>query len=140
MAVGAQRPLLVLSPILAETLARAGLSKQDVQQRLFEHARIPAWKFERYIGEWTNLIPGRRTLRQLVERRRAAPVFADSDDPERLVPVVARAEDVMIAVSGDPLRTNAYVFAHNGILGFPTTKPIRLPGAWRSLLAEAAGR
>ena len=25
----------------------------------------------------------------------------------------------MIAVSGDPLRTNAYVFAHNGMLGYP---------------------
>ena len=28
----------------------------------------------------------------------------------------------MVAVSGDPLRTNAYAFAHNGILGYPTTK------------------
>ena len=127
MALGAQRPLLVLSPILAQTLARAGLTKQDVQQRLFERARIPASRFERYIGEWTNLAPGRPTLRDLVARGRAAPVFAESDDPERLVPVVARAEHIMIAVSGDPLRTNAYVFAHNGILGFPTTKPVRLP-------------
>ncbi len=127
MSVGAQRPLLVLSPILAQTLARAGLTKQDVQRRLFEHARIPARRFERYIGEWTNLAPGRPTLRDLVARGRAAPIFAESDDPERLVPVVARAEDIMIAVSGDPLRTNAYVFAHNGILGFPTTKPVRLP-------------
>jgi hypothetical protein len=127
MALGAQRPLLVLSPILAQTLARAGLTKQDVQRRLFEHARIPASRFERYIGEWTNLAPGRPTLRDLVARGRAAPVFAESDDPERLVPVVARAEDIMIAVSGDPLRTNAYVFGHNGILGFPTTKPVRLP-------------
>jgi hypothetical protein len=127
MAMGAQRPLLVLSPILARTLARAGLTKQDVQQRLFEHARIPASRFERYIGEWTNLAPGRPTLRDLVARGRAAAIFAESDDPERLVPVVARAEDIMIAVSGDPLRTNAYVFAHNGILGFPTTKPVRLP-------------
>ena len=25
----------------------------------------------------------------------------------------------MVAVSGDPLRTNAYAFAHNGILGYP---------------------
>jgi hypothetical protein len=127
MSVGAQRPLLVLSPILAHTLARAGLSKQDVQRRLFDHARIPARKFERYLGEWTNLAPGRPTLRDLVRRGRAAAIFAESDDPERLVPVVARPEDIMIAVSGDPLRTNAYVFAHNGILGFPTTKPIRLP-------------
>ena len=127
MALGAQRPLLVLSPILAQTLARAGLTKQDVQRRLFEHARIPARRFERYIGEWTNLAPGRPTLCDRVARGRAAPIFAESDDPERLVPVVARAEDIMIAVSGDPLRTNAYVFAHNGILGFPTTKPVRLP-------------
>jgi hypothetical protein len=127
MALGAQRPLLVLSPILAQTLARTGLTKQDVQRRLFEHARIPARRFERYIGEWTNLAPGRPSLRDLVVRGRAAPIFAESDDPERLVPVVARAEDIMIAVSGDPLRTNAYVFAHNGILGFPTTKPVRLP-------------
>ena len=127
MSVGAQRPLLVLSPILAQTLARAGLSKQDVQRRLFEQARIPAWKFERYIGEWTNLAPGRPTLKDLVRRGRAAPIFAQSDDPERLVPVVEKAEDIMVAVSGDPLRTNAYVFAHNGILGFPVTKPIRFP-------------
>jgi hypothetical protein len=46
----------------------------------------------------------------------------------------------MIAVSGDPLRTNAYVFAHNGILGFPVTKPVRLPPVWSDLLAEAAAR
>ena len=124
MAAGAQRPLLVLSPILAQTLARAGLSKQDVQQRLFEHARIPASKFERYLGEWTNLAPGHPKLVDLVQRGKAPAVFAESDDPDRLVPVVAKPEDIMIAVSGDPLRTNAYVFAHNGILGYPTTKPI----------------
>jgi hypothetical protein len=129
MSVGAQRPLLILSPILAQTLARGGLSKQDVQRKLFEHARIPAWKFERYIGGWTNFTPGRPTLADLVRRGRAPAVFAESDDPNRLVPVVAKAEDIMIAVSGDPLRTNAYVFAHNGILGYPTTKPI---GARRS--------
>ena len=43
----------------------------------------------------------------------------------------------MIAVSGDPLRTNAYAFAHNGILGYPTTKPIRLPADWARRLREA---
>jgi hypothetical protein len=140
MAVGAQRPLLVLSPILAQTLARAGLGKGDVQARLFEHARIPAWKLERYIGEWTNLAPGRPSLADLVARGRAPALFAGSTDPERPVPVVARPEDIMVAVSGDPLRTNAYVFAHNGILGFPTTKPVRLPAAWQGLLAEATAR
>jgi hypothetical protein len=140
MASGAERPLLVLSPILAETLARGGLSKLDAKRLLFEHARIPAWKFERYIGGWTNFTPGRPTLAELVRRGLAPPIFAESEDPERLVPVVAKADDIMIAVSGDPLRTNAYVFAHNGILGYPTTRRIALPAAWSRLLHDARGR
>jgi hypothetical protein len=34
------------------------------------------------------------------------------------------------------LRNNAYVFAHNGFLGYPTGKKIELPQAWERLLAE----
>ena len=45
------RPLLVLSPMLARVFARAGWSKERVRVALFEHARIPAWKFEKLIGE-----------------------------------------------------------------------------------------
>jgi hypothetical protein len=137
MAPGSQRPLLILSPILAETLARGGLSKAEVKRRLFAHARIPARKFEQFIGEWTNFVPGRPTLRDLVGAGKIPALFAESDDPERLVPVVWRPEDIMVAVSGDPLRTNAFSFAHNGILGFPTTKPVQLPRAWSQLLRGA---
>ena len=36
-----------------------------------------------------------------------------------------KPEDYMIAVSGDPLRNNAYVFAQNGFLGYPTGKKIK---------------
>ena len=43
----------------------------------------------------------------------------------------------MIAVTGDPLRSNCYVFVHNGMLGFPTTKAIQLPEAWRTKLRDA---
>ena len=124
LATATQKPLLVLSPIIAETLAKAGLSKQDLQAELFAQARLPAWKFEQYIGGWTNLVPGRPTLAELVAEGKAPPIFAESDDPERLVPIVCEPEHLMIAVSGDPLRTNAYSFVHNGLLGYPVTKPI----------------
>jgi hypothetical protein len=140
MATATQKPLLILSPILAEILAKAGLSKPELKRRLFEAARIPAWKFERYIGEWTNLVPGRPTLADLVRTGRAPAIFAESDDPDRLVPVVCSPDDFMVAVSGDPLRTNAYSFVHNGMLGYPTTKPVRLPREWKTLLAEARAR
>ena len=58
------------------------------------------------------------------------PVFAESDDPNRRVPIVLEPDDFMVLVSGDPLRTNAYTFAHNGYLGFPTAKKINLPKDW----------
>ncbi len=126
MATGAQKPLLILTPILAETLARAGLSKYNLQTLLWQQARITARQFERLIGEWTNLAPGHPRLVDLVARGRAARLYAESDDPDRLVPIVARPDDIMIAVSGDPLRTNAYVFAHNGILGYPTSRAVQV--------------
>ncbi len=47
------------------------------------------------------------------------PRFAESNYPDRMVPIVDRPEHLLIGVAGGPLRTNAYVFAHNGMLGFP---------------------
>lgn len=119
------RPLLLLSPVLARTIAAAGWTKGDLRVALWERARIPARRFEQYLGEWTNLVPGRRTLNDLVNLRVAAPVFGTGTSPERLVPIVTEPSHIQIAVTGDPLRTNAYVFAHNGMLGFPTAKVIR---------------
>ena len=58
----------------------------------------------------------------------------ESTDPNRLVPIVAEPEHIQVAVTGDPLRTNAYVFAHNGMLGFPTAKAIRLPADFEARL------
>jgi hypothetical protein len=118
------QPLLVLSPILARTFARAGWTKADAQEALFRHARIPASRFERYIGEWTNLTPGRRRLVDLVADGVLPDVFARSGDPDRLVPIVTRPERIMIAVAGDPNRTNAYAFGNDGPHGWWTAKAV----------------
>jgi len=124
-----------LTPILAETIAKAGWSKRDVKQYLFDHARTPAWELERNLRDWIN-----KPIWNLTEEAKAGripPVFCASDDPNRLVPQVFKPEDYMVAVTGDPLRTNAYVFAQNGRLGFPVGKKIVLPAAWDELLARA---
>ena len=133
MANGTLCPMLVLSPVLARTIASSGFSRRDVKQYLFDHARMSAARFERYIGEWTNLVPGRRTLAELVAEGKGPAVLAETDNPERMVPIVARPEDFMITVTGDPLRTNAYAFAHNGMLGYPVTERIDLPRDWDAL-------
>ena len=131
-APGTLRPLILLTPIMAETIARAGWSKLDVKRYLYDHARIPAWRFERQLRDWT-----RKTVWNLTEEVKHGHIpndFHVSDDPERMVPLVARAEDYMIAVTGDLLRNDAYVFAHNGQLGYPVTTKIELPGKWRQLI------
>lgn len=117
-------PLLVLSPVLARIVARHGWSKDDLRRALWEQARIPATRFERYIGEWSNLTAGRRRLADLVAEGVLPRVYAVSDDPDRLVPIVTRPERIMIAVAGDPNRTNAYAFANDGPHGWWTAKPI----------------
>ena len=52
----------------AETLARAGLGKTDVKRELHRRARLPARQIERYVGEWTNIVPGFPWLHDLARR------------------------------------------------------------------------
>jgi len=54
-------------------------------------------------------------------------VFHDSDVPTRKVPLVWKPEDCMLAVTGELTRNSVYVFAHNGVLGYPVAKRIHLP-------------
>jgi hypothetical protein len=138
MATSTYRPLLLLSPVLAETIAKAGWSRDDLKRALWEQARIPASKFDRYLGEFTNL--GRKRLVDFVNTGKAPRIFAESADPDRLVPIVSEPDHLLVAVTGDPLRTNAYVFAHNGMLGFPTAKAVRLPDNWEAKLRSARNR
>ena len=126
---GHYRPLLILSPVLARVFASAGWSKADVRAALFEQARLPAWRFEKLIGEWSNLTPGRPTMAGLVRDGHIPTDFAESDDPERLVPVVTTADHFVIAVAGDPNRTNAYVMSNDGPHGHWTTKGVDLTPA-----------
>ena len=122
---GTLRPLVLLTPIIAESIAQAGWSKQDVKQYLFDHSRICASQFERILRDWAG--KANWNLAEEVRAGRSPAVFAESDDPDRLVPVVEKAQDIMIAVTGDPLRTNAYFFSHNGVLGYPVAKKIAPP-------------
>ncbi|MEM7093076.1 MAG: UGSC family (seleno)protein [Actinomycetota bacterium] len=117
-------PLLVLSPNLARTFGRAGWTKAQAQAGVFEHARIPALTFERLIGQWSNLSAGRPMLVDLVADGILPRVFAESDDPQRLVPIVTRPERIRIAVAGDPNRTNAYAMSNDGPHGWWTVKEI----------------
>jgi len=120
------RPLILMSPIVAETIAGGGWSKQKFREELFARARMPAHRFERILRDWTQKPTW--NLKEEHEAGRIPKLFHESDDPERLVPVVWRPGDYQIVVTGDLGRNSIYVFAHNGVLGFPVCKAIAMPG------------
>ncbi|MFC1986893.1 UGSC family (seleno)protein, partial [Chloroflexota bacterium] len=125
------RPQILLSPCIAETLAKAGYSKQKVKQYFYEHAKFPAKRFEE-VGP-----PDMSTLCQAVEEGRLPSEYCESTDPNRLVPIVFSPADFMITVSGDPGRDNCFICAQNGFIGYPVSKKIELPANWAQLLKEA---
>ena len=54
-----------------------------------------------------------------------------------MVPLVFKPEDYQIVVTGDLGRNSCYVFAHNGVLGYPVGKEIKLPKAWKEMIGKA---
>ena len=133
--MGTLRPQMLLSPIIAETIAGWGWTKHDLRKHLFEHARMPAREFERILRDWTQKPTW--SLKEEHEAGRIPRVFHESDNPNRLVPLVWKPEDFLITVTGDLSRNSIYIFAHNGVLGFPVAKRIRLPKDGERRLPEA---
>jgi hypothetical protein len=89
---------------------------------------MPAHQFERILRDWTQ--KPFWSLKVEHEAGRIPKIFRESDDPNRLVPLVWKPEDFLVTVTGDLSRNSIYIFAHNGVLGFPTAKRIRLSRDW----------
>ena len=78
-------PMFVLSPEHAGTLARDGIGKKEIQQAVFERARIPLTRFVK------------RTVDGLKHRR--SRWFAEVGDPDH-IGVADRPQDVSVIVAG----------------------------------------
>lgn len=122
---GMLRPLLLITPILARTLAAGGWGKPELRQFLFDNCRIPAAQFERHLAFGDRTRKPTWSIDEHVRMGKAPQVFMENTNPDRLVPIVHDPDDFMIAVTGDPMRTNAYAFAPTGILGYPTARRVR---------------
>lgn len=137
MVVGTLRPLVVLSPLIASTIAKSGWTKKDVREYLFEHVRLPAHEFEKHLWQFlTGSESPTRTLEERVKLGEIPEIFCESSDPNRMVPIVLSPDDFMVGVCGDPGRDNGYAFSDNGFIGAPAARKIDLPSNWNRLVAE----
>jgi hypothetical protein len=115
-------PQLVLSPVIANALAKGGYSKLDVQQYLYEHSKVPAREFDYYLS----LQAGLYTACSMVKAGKLPKQFCESDDLERLVPLYHSPEELLIIVAGTRERNRFFITQNNGRQGLATTKKIEL--------------
>jgi hypothetical protein len=78
-------PLFIVSPEHAATMAHDGIGKKEIQNAVFERARIPLARF------------AKRSVEGL--RHRRARWFAEAGDPNH-IGIADRAEDISIIVAG----------------------------------------
>jgi hypothetical protein len=121
--------VLVLTPVIASLLAGAGYSKQDVARYLTKNAVVPARYYEWSMLQADHHPPG-TTLASLVEKGELPRQWRESDDPERLVPLLLPQSQWLIVVAGDPLRNRSCIYRQNFKQGYATSKKVRLPAKW----------
>jgi len=91
----AAQPVVVMGPEHAKTVAAGGYTKADAKRFLQEHANLPLGKFSKENIE--------RRLRVTFKEKYA------TAGPDALVPMVQRAEDIIIAVIGGAGKHSAYI-------------------------------
>ena len=129
-------PLIVLGPSIAKVFARDGWTKDDIRRHLYEKVKMPASRAERYAYHCGQT--GFRVT-ESVKQGLLPPVYHESDDPDRPIPVFQRAEWIGIVVAGDWGRNQSKGYVCNHVQGPPTSKRIVLPDNWETLLGEGRG-
>jgi hypothetical protein len=115
-------PVVGLTPLVAGIIAAEGFSKADVKRHLFEHALIPAYQFDERLRRHELGLD----LNEAVKRGTLTARWA-GEDPQRLVPVVHKPEEIQIVVCGSPNRNRSFIAAQFGNQGLRVSKAIKLP-------------
>lgn len=124
-------PLLVLGPSIAKAIAADGIDKDGIRRYLYDNMRASARSLEECAWQ-----VGRTgfDLAEVVRNGRAPAAFAESDDPERLVPLFIDPDWIGIVVAGNPSRNQSKAYVGNHAQGAPVAGRINRPRAWDSLL------
>jgi hypothetical protein len=128
--------LYAISPRVARVLAEAGMSKRDFARYLYENAKVPASKVERFDRWlWREDLRGSWSIAGEVEAGvLPAERYLASDDPDRPVPVFMTPESIEIVVAGLPANNQARGLFNNHEQGWPVSRRVELPRRWAELV------
>jgi len=119
--------LVLISPTTFDAIRREGISREELQKRLYETIRLPGTEvFDGREGNFCGL------PKEVIEEHR--------DNPSAPVPLLLSPESLKICVSGGP---GPDMISYIGTWGYGpsrfVTKPIHVPEKWAGLLAKYKG-
>ena len=126
-------PVLMLAPPVAKVFAEHGLSKQDVRDYLWRESHVTAAQMERHWQDFNGLNFDMYTR---AKTGKIPPVYGESDDPERLIPVFLNNRSLQIIVAGDPARAQSKGFMQSGYIAPPVSRKVALPKDYDAMLEE----
>jgi hypothetical protein len=127
------QPLIMLSPAVAQILAKDGYTKDAVKEYFFKNIRVTAAWIEKYVFDFHGVY---LNMYEKVQQGLLPAEYGVSKDPQRLVRPFPEPKSLQIVVSGDPARNQSRAFIENGFVGIPTSKKIVLPEDWQRRLKE----
>jgi hypothetical protein len=133
---GVWHALVVAGPSIAEVIAQEW-SKDDVRRYLHEHMFVSAGRATHY-AQMTSTPTF--DFKRLVSEGILPQLYAESEDPERLVPMIIDPAMIDILVAGDPGRNQSRSYMNNHMQGPPTSRRVQLPKAWNTLFADVCTR
>ena len=119
--------LFVMSPAVAKVIA-SEWSKDDYRQYLAENVVMPVSQMMRFARNLSNTT---FSIEDMVRQGALPRAYAASADPDRLVPIFIDPASINIVVAGDPGRNQTRGYMNNHQQGWPVSRPVVLPKAWR---------
>ena len=129
--------ILFLTPVVAKLLASQGYSKEKVNEYIKEHAKVTASYFELGSTRFNNWKP--YSLCEAVKKGELPKAWCESNEPNRMVPLLGPEARIVVFVTGDPTRNRNLLFRENYTQGCLTSKAVTLPANWTEL-TKALGK
>jgi hypothetical protein len=112
-------PLIVISPFVAQTIAKSGLSRADTLKYIFEHTLRPYPNACKHVAEgkvWP-----------------AETFCPDPLHPKELLPRYHSPDEILIVVSGTPTRNRWFFCRSLSVQGAGVAREVRLPPDWEKM-------
>jgi hypothetical protein len=127
--------LLILNPTSFEYFQQAGITRSELQKKLFALGQVTCSSFAKYRGVAIEMKAFAKLPQVTEEIAKKC-----QESPDNLVPVVPTPEDLKIIVAGGRGTASVYYLDTWGFgKSYFTTKAIRLPKKWEKLLEKYKG-